>query len=129
MLTDAEGPFICDRDGNRYLDLASQLVNINIGHQNPAVIAAIQEQAARCARSLPNTHANEARSEAARLITERTPGDLNCVFFTNGGADANEHAVRMDRLYTGRHKVMTTYRSYHGGAVGSTAMTVIQRLS
>ena len=74
----------------------------------------MQEQAAKLCTVAPQ-HANAARSEAARLIAEHTPGDLNKIFFTNGGADANEHAVRMARLHTGRHKVLTRYRSYHGG--------------
>ncbi|MFE7421165.1 aspartate aminotransferase family protein [Rhodococcus sp. NPDC057529] len=108
------GSYIWDGDGNRLLDFSSQLVNTNIGHQHPAVVAAIQEQAAKLCTIAPQ-HVNDARSEAARLIAERTPGDLNKVFFTNGGADANEHAVRMARLHTGRYKVLTRYRSYHGG--------------
>jgi taurine--2-oxoglutarate transaminase len=78
------------------------------------VVAAIQEQAATLCTVAPQ-HATAARSEAARLIASHTPGDLDKVFFTNGGADANEHAVRMARLHTGRHKVLSTYRSYHGG--------------
>jgi len=86
----------------------------NIGHQHPKVVAAIAEQAAKLCTIAPQ-HANAARSEAARLIAERTPGDLNRVFFTNGGADAVEHAVRMARLHTGRRKVLSRYRSYHGG--------------
>ena len=86
----------------------------NIGHQHPKVVAAIAEQAAKLCTVAPQ-HANAARSEAARLIAERTPGDLNQVFFTNGGADAVEHAVRMARLHTGRYKVLSRYRSYHGG--------------
>ncbi len=73
-----------------------------------------QEQAAKLCTIAPS-YANAARSEAARLIAGRTPGDLDKVFFTNGGADANEHAIRMARLHTGRHKVLSTYRSYHGG--------------
>ena len=86
----------------------------NIGHQHPKVVAAIAEQAAKLCTVAPQ-HVNAARSEAARLIAERTPGDLNRVFFTNGGADAVEHAVRMARLHTGRYKVLSRYRSYHGG--------------
>jgi len=113
-ITAAEGSYFWDGDGNRLLDFSSQLVNTNIGHQHPKVVAAIQEQAAKLCTIAPQ-HANAARSEAARLITELTPGDLNHVFFTNGGADANEHAVRMARLHTGKHKVLARYRSYHGG--------------
>ena len=99
--------------GNRYLDFSSQLVNTNIGHQHPKVIAAIQEQAGILATIAPQ-HANAARSEAARLIAELAPESMNKVFFTNGGADAIENAIRMARLHTGRRKVLSFYRSYHG---------------
>ncbi|MEX5272029.1 aspartate aminotransferase family protein [Kocuria sabuli] len=110
----AEGSYVWDGEGNRLLDFSSQLVNTNIGHQHPKVVAAIVEQAQTLCTVAP-PHANAARSEAARLIAELTPGDLNHVFFTNGGADAVEHAIRMARLHTGRHKVLAAYRSYHGG--------------
>jgi taurine--2-oxoglutarate transaminase len=103
-----------DEEGNRYLDFASQLVFTNLGHQHPKVVAAIQAQAGRLCTASP-AYANESRSEAARLITERAPEGLDKVFFTNGGADANEHAIRMARLHTRRPKVLSTYRSYHGG--------------
>jgi taurine--2-oxoglutarate transaminase len=110
----AEGSYVWDGAGNRLLDFSSQLVFTNIGHQHPKVIAAIAAQAAKLCTVAPQ-HANAARSEAARLIAERTPGDLNHIFFTNAGADAVEHAVRMARLHTGRRKVLSRYRSYHGG--------------
>lgn len=110
----AHGSYVWDGEGNRLLDFSSQLVNTNIGHQHPKVVAAIAEQAAKLCTVAPQ-HANAARSEAARLIAERTPGDLNKVFFTNAGADAVEHAVRMARLHTGRYKVLSRYRAYHGG--------------
>jgi len=114
----AEGSYFWDYDGNRYLDFSSQLVNTNIGHQHPKVVAAIQEQAAQLCTVAPQ-HANDKRGEAARLITEVAPRDdkrsLSSVFFTNGGAEAIENAVRMARLHTGRPKVLSTYRSYHGG--------------
>ena len=110
----SEGSYVWDGEGNRLLDFSSQMVNTNIGHQHPKVIAAIAEQAAKLCTVAP-AHVNSARSEAARLIAERTPGDLNRVFFTNAGADAVEHAVRMARLHTGRYKVLSRYRSYHGG--------------
>ncbi|HEY9311291.1 aspartate aminotransferase family protein [Williamsia sp.] len=110
----ASGSYVWDGDGNRLLDFSSQMVNTNIGHQHPKVVAAIAEQANKLCTIAP-AHVNDARSEAARLIAERTPGDLNKIFFTNGGADAVEHAVRMARLHTGRHKVLARYRSYHGG--------------
>jgi taurine--2-oxoglutarate transaminase len=86
----------------------------NLGHQHPRIVKAIQEQAATLCTVAPS-YANAARSEAARLIASHTPGDLDRIFFTNGGADANEHAIRMARLHTGRAKVLSTYRSYHGG--------------
>jgi taurine--2-oxoglutarate transaminase len=110
----SEGSYVWDGDGNKLLDFSSQLVFTNIGHQHPKVVAAIAEQAAKLCTVAPQ-HVNSARSEAARLIAERTPGDLNRVFFTNGGADAVEHAVRMARLHTDRYKVLARYRSYHGG--------------
>ncbi|MDW5614849.1 aspartate aminotransferase family protein [Mycolicibacterium sp. D5.8-2] len=110
----AQGSYVWDGEGNKLLDFSSQLVNTNIGHQHPKVVAAIAEQAATLCTIAPQ-HVNDARSEAARLVAERTPGDLNRVFFTNGGADAVEHAVRMARLHTGRYKVLSRYRSYHGG--------------
>lgn len=114
VITKAEGSHVWDRYGNRLLDFTSQLVFTNLGHQHPRIVKAIQEQAATLCTVAP-AYANSARSEAARLIASHTPGDLNRIFFTNGGADANEHAVRMARLHTGRHKVLSTYRSYHGG--------------
>ncbi|MFI1755059.1 aspartate aminotransferase family protein [Streptomyces sp. NPDC020571] len=110
----AEGSYFWDYEGRRYLDFSSGLVYTNIGYQHPRVVAAIQEQAARMTTFAP-AFAVEARSEAARLIAERTPGDLDKIFFTNGGADAVEHALRMARLHTGRPKVLSAYRSYHGG--------------
>ncbi|MCP9271705.1 aspartate aminotransferase family protein [Mycolicibacterium arenosum] len=121
-ITASQGSHVWDGEGNRLLDFSSQLVNTNIGHQHPKVVAAIQEQAATLCTVAPQ-YANDARSEAARLIAELTPGDLNKVFFTNGGADANEHAVRMARLHTGRYKVLTRYRSYHGGTDTAINMT------
>lgn len=118
----AEGVYFWDYEGNRYLDFSSQLVNVNIGHQHPKVVAAIQEQAARLATVAPQ-HANDVRSEAARLITEVAPPNHSMVFFTNGGADANENAVRMARLHTGRHKVLSSYRSYHGNTATAVTLT------
>ncbi len=113
-ITAARGSYVWDGNGNRLLDFSSQLVNTNIGHQHPRVVEAIRAQAAKLCTVAPQ-HVNDARSEAARLITAYTPDGLNKVFFTNGGADANEHAVRMARLHTGRYKVLSRYRSYHGG--------------
>ncbi|WP_433291602.1 aspartate aminotransferase family protein [Actinoplanes sp. CA-030573] len=116
----AEGSYFWDYEGTRYLDFSSQLVNVNIGHQHPRLVAAIQEQAAKLCTIQP-AFANDKRGEAARLIAGLAPGDLNKVFFTNGGAEANENAIRLARGHTGRHKVLATYRSYHGST--STAIT------
>ncbi|MFF0161730.1 aspartate aminotransferase family protein [Streptomyces sp. NPDC005263] len=118
----AEGSYFWDYDGKRYLDFSSGLVYTNIGYQHPKVVAAIQEQAASMTTFAP-AFAIEARSEAARLIAERTPGDLDKIFFTNAGAEAVEHAVRMARLHTGRRKVLSTYRSYHGGTQQAVNLT------
>jgi taurine--2-oxoglutarate transaminase len=121
-IASAEGSYFTDYDGKRYLDFSSQLVNVNIGYQHPKLVAAIQEQAARLCTIQPS-FANDARSEAARLIAELAPGDLNRVFFTNGGAEATENALRMARLHTGRFKVLSAHRSYHGATAGAIAMT------
>jgi taurine--2-oxoglutarate transaminase len=121
-IASAQGSYFTDYAGKRYLDFSSQLVNVNIGYQHPRLVAAIQEQAGRLTTISP-AFANDARSEAARLITELAPGDLTKVFFTNGGAEATENALRMARLHTGRHKVMAAYRSYHGATAGAIAMT------
>ncbi|WP_104055070.1 MULTISPECIES: aspartate aminotransferase family protein [unclassified Arthrobacter] len=110
----AEGSHVWDGEGRKLLDFSSQLVNTNIGHQHPKVVAAIQEQAGKLCTIAPQ-YVNDARSKAARLVSELTPGNLDTIFFTNGGADAIEHAVRMARLHTGRYKVLSAYRSYHGG--------------
>jgi len=118
----ASGSYFWDYSGKKYLDFSSQLVNVNIGYQHPAVIAAIKEQAERLVTIAPG-FANDVRGEAARLIAEVAPGDLNQVFFTNGGAEANENAVRMARLHTGRHKVLAAYRSYHGATAGAITLT------
>ena len=123
----AQGSEFWTEDGTRYLDFSSQLVNVNIGHQHPKLVEAIKEYADKLCTVAP-FHANDARSEAARLITEvagtNLPNsDLDMVFFTNGGAEATENAVRMARLHTGRHKVLNHYRSYHGATNGAITLT------
>ncbi|MGN7705026.1 aspartate aminotransferase family protein [Cellulosimicrobium sp. ES-005] len=122
-----EGAWFWDEDGNRYLDFASQLVNLNLGHQHPRLVAALQAQAGRLATVGP-TFANDVRGELARLIAERAPGAAGDerrwrVFFTNGGADAVENAVRLARLHTGRAKVLAAYRSYHGNTTTAISLT------
>ncbi len=120
------GSWIWDQNGKKYLDFSSQLVNVNIGHQHPKLVAAIQEYAGTLCTIAP-FHANDARSEAARLIVDAAnngaDNGFGMVFFTNGGAEAAENAIRMARLHTGRHKVLTTYRSYHGATAGAITLT------
>ena len=118
----AEGRHFWDYDGKRYLDFASQLVNVNIGHQHPKIIAAIKEQADRLCTIGPPM-ASESRSRLGRLLEEVTPGDLCMSFFTNSGAEANENAIKLARLATGRHKIVARYRSYHGATHGSIMLT------
>jgi len=126
VIDGAQGSWMWDEDGRRYLDFSSQLVNVNIGHQHPKLVAAIQEAAGKLCTIAPS-FANEARGEAARLIVEAANHGqdlgLDMVFFTNGGAEAAENAIRMARLHTGRHKVLTTYRSYHGATAGAITLT------
>jgi taurine--2-oxoglutarate transaminase len=118
----AEGRYFWDYDGKRYLDFASQLVNVSIGHQHPRVIAAIKEQADKLCTIGPPM-ATEPRSTLARMLAEITPGDLSMAFFTNGGAEANENAIKLARWYTGRHKIVARYRSYHGATAGAITAT------
>jgi taurine---2-oxoglutarate transaminase len=118
----AEGRHFWDYDGNRYLDFASQLVNVSIGHQHPRVVAAVKEQAEKLCTIGPPM-ATEPRSTLGRLLAEVTPGNLSMSFFTNGGAEANENAIKLARWYTGRHKVIARYRSYHGATAGAITLT------
>ena len=118
----AEGRYFWDYDGKRYLDFASQLVNVSIGHQHPRVVAAIKEQAEKLCTIGPPM-ATEPRSTLARMLSEVTPGNLTMSFFTNGGAEANENAIKLARWYTGRQKVIARYRSYHGATAGAITLT------
>jgi taurine--2-oxoglutarate transaminase len=113
VIAGGAGSTVWDYDGKNYLDFSSQLVNTNVGHQHPSVVAAIKAQADILTTVAP-AHANLARGEAASRILDRAGRPFNKVFFTNGGADANENAIRMARLTTGRDKVLSQYRSYHG---------------
>lgn len=115
-----QGSYFWDFDGNKYLDFSCQLVFTNIGFQHPKVVKAIQDQAGLLATIAPQ-HANDARAEAAKRITDRAAPHLNKVFFTNGGADGIENAIRLARLHTGKHKILSFYRSYHGNT--TTAVT------
>jgi len=122
VIAGGAGSTVWDFDGTKYLDFSSQLVNTNIGHQHPAVIDAIKAQADILTTVAPAT-ANLARGEAARRILGYAGPQFGKVFFTNGGADANENAIRMARLTTGRDKVLSTYRSYHGNTGAAVVAT------
>jgi len=118
----AEGIHFWDPDGKRYIDFNSQLMSINIGHGDKRVADAIAEQAHKLAFAAPQ-FATEVRGRLGQLLAEITPGDLNRFFFTLGGAEANENALRMARMYTGRQKVMAYHRSYHGATAGAISVT------
>jgi taurine--2-oxoglutarate transaminase len=118
----AEGVYFWDPDGKRYIDFNSQLMSINIGHGNKRVADAIAEQAHKLAFAAPQ-FATEVRGRLGQLLAEVTPGDLNRFFFTLGGAEANENALRMARMVTGRQKVMAYHRSYHGATAGAISVT------
>ncbi|WP_304164581.1 aspartate aminotransferase family protein [Lonsdalea britannica] len=122
VIAGGEGCRLWDYDGKTYLDFSSQLVNTNIGAQHPKVVAAIKAQADQLTTIAPAT-ANLARGEAAKRIVSLAPESFSKVFFTNAGADANENAIRMARLFTGKDKILSSYRSYHGNtgsAIGAT---------
>jgi taurine---2-oxoglutarate transaminase len=118
----AKGIFFWDAAGKRYHDFNSQLMSVNIGHGDERVIRAIQQQAERLAYASPYM-ATDVRAALGKKLSELAPGDLNKSFFTLGGSEANENAIKIARMYTGRHKVIVRYRSYHGGTAGSATLT------
>ena len=118
----AEGVYFYTPEGKRYLDFNSQLMCSNVGHSHPKVVKAIQEQAAVLAYANPFL-ATEPRARLGAKLAQIAPGDISTFFFTNGGAEANENAIRVARVATGRHKVLARYRSYHGGTAGAIALT------
>ena len=122
VIARASGCEVFDHEGKRLLDFSSQLVNTNIGHSHPKVVQAIKDQAETLATVAPQ-HAVLVRGEAAKRVLEKAGPKFSKVFFTNGGADANENAIRAARLFTGRNKVLSTYRSYHGNTGSSIVAT------
>ncbi|MEO5895280.1 MAG: aminotransferase class III-fold pyridoxal phosphate-dependent enzyme [Vicinamibacterales bacterium] len=118
----AKGSWFWTPEGKRYLDFNSQLMCVNIGHSHPAVIKAIQEQVATLAYANPFM-ATEPRALLGEKLAAICPGDIDAFFFTNGGAEANENAIKIARMYTGRHKILARYRSYHGGTAGAITLT------
>ena len=118
----AQGSCFWDADGKRYLDFSAMLMNQNTGHQHPKVVKAIQDQAAKVCFCAPGM-AYETRSALVGALKDLTPGDLNHFFFTLGGAESNENAIKMARLYTGKFKIISRYRSYHGATYGAITLT------
>ncbi len=121
-VVDAEGCFFIDGDGKRYLDFSSQLMCVNLGHKNAAVIHAIEEQARRLPYVAPG-YATDVRVELSKLLLEVLPKGLEKFFFTTSGTEANEAAFKIARLFTGKSKIVSRYRSYHGSTTGSIAAT------
>ena len=118
----AEGVYFWTPEGKRFLDFNSQLMCTNIGHSHPRVVKAIQDQAATLAYANPFM-ATEARARLGAKLAEIAPGDIDTFFYTNGGAEAVENAIRIARVVTGRHKICVRYRSYHGGTAGALSLT------
>ena len=118
----AKGSYFFTTDGKRYLDFNSQLMSVNIGHGDQRVIDAIAAQAQTLAYANPFM-AHEPRARLGAKLAQITPGDLDVVFFTNGGAEANENAMKLARFSTGRHKILAAYRSYHGATHGAITLT------
>jgi taurine--2-oxoglutarate transaminase len=118
----AKGVYFWTPEGKRYLDFNSQLMCTNIGHGHPKVVAAIARQAETLAYANPFM-ATEPRARLGAKLAELCPGDIDTFFFTNGGAEANENAVKLARMVTGRHKILARYRSYHGGTAGAMTLT------
>jgi len=114
----AEGCYIYDREGKKYLDFSSQLMNVNIGHGNQRITEAVVKQMKEVSYVYPGM-ATEIRGRLGKKIAEITPGNLTKTFFTLGGAEAIENAIKLARIYTGRHKIITQYRAYHGATYGA----------
>lgn len=118
----AKGVYFWTPEGKRFIDFNSQLMSVNIGHGDPRVIDAIYQQASTLAYANPFM-ATEPRARLGAKLAKITPGDIDTFFFTNGGAEANENAIKIARSFTGRHKILARYRSYHGATAGSLSLT------
>lgn len=118
----AKGIYFWTPDDKRFIDFNSQLMSVNIGHGDERVISAIHEQLSRLAYANPFL-AHESRARLGAKLAEISPGDVDTFFFTNGGAEANENAIKIARFFTGRHKIIARYRSYHGATAGSISLT------
>src|SRR5438552_13899543 len=118
----AKGIYFYTPEGKRFIDFNSQLMSVNIGHGDERVIQAITEQAQTLAYANPFM-ATEVRARLGAKLAQITPGDIDTFFFTNGGAEATENAIKLARFFTGRHKIMARYRSYHGATAGAITLT------
>ncbi len=114
----AKGVYFYDRDGKKYIDFSSQLMNVNIGHGNQQVTEAVTKQMQQFAYLFPGV-ASEVRGELGKKLADITPGNLTKALFTLGGAEAIENSIKLARIYTGRHKIITHYRAYHGATYGA----------
>jgi 4-aminobutyrate aminotransferase-like enzyme len=117
-----KGIYFWTPEGKRFIDFNSQLMCVNIGHGDERVIRAINEQASKLPYANPFM-ATEVRARLAAKLAQITPGDIDAFFFTNGGAESTENAIRIARIFSGRHKIGARYRSYHGGTAGSLTLT------
>jgi taurine--2-oxoglutarate transaminase len=122
VISDVDGVYIIDSEGRKILDFSSQLMCVNVGHKNRKIIKAIQEQAEKVCYLYPG-FAYESRVKLGQALAEVTPGDLNKFFFTLGGAEANDNAIKIARAYTKKHKILARYRSYHGATYGAITLT------
>ncbi|MEW6376764.1 MAG: aminotransferase class III-fold pyridoxal phosphate-dependent enzyme [Thermodesulfobacteriota bacterium] len=122
IITGGEGAVIWDETGKRYLDFSSQLFNVNAGHQHPKVIAAIHEQIEKLCYIGPGP-SNETRAELCWILAEITPGDLTKTFLSSGGGTANENAIKIAKAFTGKQKIISRWRSYHGATYGAMSIT------
>ena len=123
IIEGGEGLFFWDKNGKKYYDMSSQLVNMNLGFGNKEIISAIKQQAEKLAYADPKFPTDVAVKLAKIIIEEIMPSNMGKIFFTLAGADANEHAIKIVRNVTGRHKILSRYRSYHGSTMGASSLT------
>lgn len=122
VITRGEGIYLYNEEGKKFYDMSAMLVNANLGHQHPKIVKAIKDQADKLAFLAP-AYACEVRSLAAKKLVDLAPDYMTKVFFTNAGAEANENAIKIAKMYTGRHKIFSAYRSYHGATAGASNLT------
>jgi len=122
IIADAKGCYFWDDQGKKYLDFNAQLTNVNAGHQHPKIVQAIKDQAEKLCYVIPSA-ANEQRALLGKMLAERAPGNLNKSFLVTGGGVANENALKIARAYTGRQKVISRFRSYHGATYGASSVS------